>query len=134
MDNELINKAFLFAQEKHKGQTYNNGEFIQHPLQTYEILKTILPEDTNLLAAGLLHDTIEDCGISKKTLESLFNEDVASLVWEVTKESYNFFPNLRTRRGVLLKFADRLSNLASMTGQPVEWQAKYILKSKFWKS
>ena len=134
MDNELINKAFLFAQEKHKGQTYNDGEFIQHPLQTYEILKTILPQDTNLLAAGLLHDVAEDCGVSEKTLISEFNEDVASLVYEVTKQGYNFFPRLKTRRGAILKFADRLSNLVNIQHWSAEKQAKYIVKSKFWLS
>lgn len=134
MDNALVYKAYLFALEKHIGQTYNNGAFIQHPLQTYEILKTILPQDYNLLSAGLLHDTIEDQNVTQEEIEKEFNSDIASLVWEVTKSDYNTFPNLKTKRGTILKFADRLSNLSNMTDWPEERQAKYILKSKFWLS
>ena len=139
MDNELINKAFLFASEKHKGQIYNNGEFIQHPLQTYEILKAVLPKDTNLLAAGLLHDTIEDTDTTKKEIEKEFNEDIASLVWEVTKYKPDknkaaLFPNLKTKRGIILKFADRLSNLTHMEEWPDKKQQWYLKSSKFWLS
>lgn len=134
MDNKLIKKALAFATEKHKGQRYNNGKFIQHPIQTYKILKTILPEDESLLTAGLLHDTAEDCNISQETLTKEFNEDVAVLVYEVTKTTYNKFPRLKTRRGIILKFADRLANLANINQWSEERQAKYLLKSKFWSS
>ncbi len=128
----MYNKAFTYATKKHEGQEYNGGAFILHPIEVAYILKT-LTDDENLICAGLLHDVIEQCNVTYEELSHEFNEDIASLVREVTKFKYNTFPNLKTRRGVILKFADRLANLYSMDKWDEERQAKYILKSKFWK-
>lgn len=134
----IIDKAKKYAQEKHKGQIYRGKDFYKsHPLLVYKILKLILPEDENIQIAGLLHDTIEDCPtVTYTELVNKFGEDVADLVAEVTKEGYNYFPHLKTRRGVILKFADRLANISSKGG---DWSEKkqddYVFqKSKFWKS
>lgn len=132
-DNELLNKAYFFAKEKHKNQLYGVVGFIYHPLQVYEIIKLLCPLDINLQIAALLHDVLEDTKTSYKELEKEFNEDVTALVKEVTKSEYNTFPNLKTQRGYQLKFADRLSNLSNMQEWSERRKRKYMKKSRFWK-
>jgi (p)ppGpp synthase/HD superfamily hydrolase len=92
-----------------------------------------VPQDESLLAAGYLHDVMEDCSVTYEELKREFNQDIADLVKEVTKSKYNTFPHLSTRRGVMLKFADRLANLSMMDDKDEQWQKRYIEKSKFWK-
>jgi (p)ppGpp synthase/HD superfamily hydrolase len=93
-----------------------------------------------LQAAALLHDILEDTDVSYDTLASEFGVDVANLVQEVTHErraddSGWYFPYLHSIRGIVLKFADRSSNLSRMEGV---WDTKhiekYLKKSKFWQS
>ena len=133
MDNDLINKAYLFALEVHKDEKYGEQDFISHPLQVYEVISLLKPDDIPLRVASLLHDCIES-GVTKKQIEKEFGEDVAQLVEEVSKTSYNTFPKLESTRGVILKFADRLCNLANMQDWTKERQTTYIQKSTFWKS
>jgi GTP pyrophosphokinase len=130
-----LDKALTFASEKHEGQTRDNGDpFVLHPIKVGQILITVTPDDDNLIAAGVLHDTLEDTDTTYDELVTNFNEDVASLVQEVTKSGYNTFPDLKTRRGVMLKFADRLANLSTIDEWSPEEQQRYLDKSKFWKS
>ena len=112
---------------------------MQHAIHTYNILKATfgVREDTGMFVAGLLHDVLEDTPVTYNEIKYLFGESVALLVKEVTKTKYNVFPNLTSMRGVILKFADRLSNLFNSYVSPEkdkEWKEKYIKKSKFWKS
>jgi (p)ppGpp synthase/HD superfamily hydrolase len=127
-----IDKALTYARNKHAGQKYGGKPFIFHPLLTSEIIRVVLPDDENMVSAALLHDTLEDTKTTPAELTEEFGADVAGLVFEVTKTDYNTFPNLKTRRGVILKFADRLANLVGMETKDKEWQEKYIQKSKFW--
>ena len=129
----ILRQALQFATIKHKGQLYGGQEFIIHPIATVGILEAVVPQDESLLAAGYLHDVIEDCSVTYEELKREFNQDIADLVKEVTKSKYNTFPNLSTRRGVMLKFADRLANLSMMDDKDKQWQKRYIEKSKFWK-
>lgn len=133
MDNELINKAYLFALDVHKDEKYGERDFIFHPLQVYEVISLLEPDDVSLRMASLLHDCIES-GIKKGQIEEEFGEDVAQLVEEVSKTSYNTFPKLKSPRGVILKFADRLCNLSNMKDWTKERQTTYVQKSTFWKS
>jgi guanosine-3',5'-bis(diphosphate) 3'-pyrophosphohydrolase len=93
-----------------------------------------------LQAAALLHDTLEDTDTTYEKLVTTFGADIAGLILEVThdrKEDNSgwYFPNLHSIRGIVLKFADRASNLSRMEGV---WDAgrieNYIKKSKFWQS
>ena len=86
----------------------------------------------DLWKAVLFHDVLEDTDTTYDDLLTNFNVDIANLVREVTKTKYNTFPDLHSRRGVMLKFADRLSNLKNMQLWGDEKQLKYIRKSKFW--
>jgi len=135
---KLIDRALQFATKKHIKQLDDvNDPYIIHPVQVAEIIK-LVSDDENLIAAAYLHDTIEDTKTTYKELVKKFNEDVANLVMEVTHDGSKdtlgyFFPRLTTKRGILLKFADRLSNLSRMESWDIARQIHYLKKSKFWK-
>ena len=81
----LVDKARLFAAECHDGQTRASGEpYVEHPIQSALLLAN-LHLDVTTLAATLLHDVMEDCGVTYDELEKRFGEDVARLVDGVTK-------------------------------------------------
>jgi guanosine-3',5'-bis(diphosphate) 3'-pyrophosphohydrolase len=85
VDADLLRRAYAYAAEKHEGQTRRSGEpYITHPLAVALIL-TELEMDDATLAAGLLHDVVEDCGVSRDQLASEFGEEIADLVDGVTK-------------------------------------------------
>jgi len=131
--NGIVERAEVFATAAHAGQFRTDDKpFIEHPRKTAEILMTIT-DDANLIAAGWLHDTIEDCGMTYELLRDEFNDDVAELVALVSHTAPNTYPGLKdNRRAVILKFADRLSNLSDMAGWSSGKRGKYILKSMFW--
>ena len=85
---KLLDKAIKFAVDKHAGQFRKgtNIPYITHPLETMSILNS-MRADTNLLIAGLLHDTLEDTKATKEEITELFNKDIANLVDGVTKIS-----------------------------------------------
>ena len=84
-DTALVRRAFVFAREKHSGQTRQSGEpYIIHPVEVTEVLAD-LEMDEQTLAAGLLHDVIEDCGVTTEEVAHLFGSEVAHLVDGVTK-------------------------------------------------
>lgn len=131
----ILRRAEEYATAAHAGQFRTDGQpFIKHPRDTANLLSTIT-DDVNLIAAGYLHDTIEDCGITYEMLVDEFNEDIADLVQAVTNNGKkNTFPGLeKNRRAVVLKFADRLSNLSDMNEWNKKRKATYIQSSKFWK-
>jgi len=137
----LIEKALQFATEKHDGQFDDEGKpYIMHPVAVASLLATIIEDDENLVAAAFLHDTLEDTDTTYDELAQVFNEDIANLVQEVTKlkvEGRKLFPMLHTRRGAVLKFADRLHNLSRLKVIPnTKWTQekidKYVESSRFW--
>lgn len=140
MEEDKLLKAIAFAKEKHRGQLDDNGKdyFEEHCLQVYNIL-SVITEDQNLLCAALLHDTYEDTDTTYEEVLQIFGRDIADLVNEVTQEGQKdskgyYFPRLKTERGILLKFADRLSNLSRMEAWDDKRREHYLKKSKFWKS
>ena len=133
----LEDKALEFAAEKHKGQLDDQGRpyFFAHIVQVHGLLNEVT-DDEETLCAGLLHDIIEDTETSYEELVHEFNKEIADLVMELTYEggddSGRYFPRLHTRKAIVVKFADRLSNLARMVDWPGDWQQDYMDKSKFW--
>ena len=84
-DKDLLRRAYAYAAAKHEGQFRRSGEpYIMHPLAVSAIL-TELEMDDATLAAGLLHDVVEDCGVSRDQLAAEFGEEIADLVDGVTK-------------------------------------------------
>ena len=84
---EFIKKAYLFAENLHKGQKRQSGDdYITHPLNVAYILAD-MHADRDTVCAGLLHDTLEDTHISKEEIAEQFNATIANLVDGVTKIS-----------------------------------------------
>lgn len=139
MKSLLIQSAAIYARDAHRGQLRDDGQpFIVHPIAVARILEKVT-DDENLIAAALLHDVIEDTDVTYEQLKANFGPDIADLVHEVTKEGRQdskgyYFPRLKTQRGIMLKFADRLSNISDMQGWDDKRKAHYLKKSKFWKS
>jgi len=138
---ELINKAYLFAKKKHGNQLDDEGKnyFTFHVYRVYRCLETLVPGEYELLCAALLHDTLEDTETTYAELVKEFGKDIAELVNEVTHEGKPdekgfFFPRLNSKRGIMLKFADRLSNLSRMNSWNIKRAEQYLRKSKFWRS
>lgn len=134
-----LEKAMVFAKERHKGHLDDLGKsyYSAHLLQVFNILSCVT-DDEDILSAAILHDTIEDTETTYEELVKLFGSRVADLVNEVTdegeKDNYGkYFPRLKSRDGILIKFADRLSNLSRMQNWSEKRIEHYLKKSKFWK-
>lgn len=137
VDIELVKKAYYFAEEAHKEQKRISGEpYIQHPVDVACILAE-LGMDTSTIAAGLLHDVIEDTDCSYEEMAKIFNEEIANLVDGVTKlgkieyktREEQQADNVRKMllamakdiRVIIIKLADRLHNMRTL---------KYMSKEK----
>ena len=138
---KLVEKAYDFAREAHAGQKRRSGEdYFEHPHFVASILAELMI-DPPTIAAGLLHDTVEDCKEKNITLDTIrqeFGDEVAQLVDGVTKlERLNFAnreeaqaESLRKMilamskdiRVVLIKLADRLHNMMTLKAQPPDRQ------------
>ncbi|MBL7168008.1 HD domain-containing protein [Candidatus Bathyarchaeota archaeon] len=135
----LEDKALEFASEKHKGQLDDQGRpyFFAHIVQVHSILRDVT-DDEEVLCAGILHDTIEDTDTTYEEILHEFNREIADLVQELTfqgtKETGRYFPVLKSRKAIMVKFADRLSNLSRMRDWPGDWQEDYLRQSCFWVS
>lgn len=126
----LLNKAYVYAMNKHGGQTRASGDpYFSHPLEVAAIL-TDMNMDENTIAVALLHDTIEDTSATRVEIEALFGEDTARLVDGLTKlkkldlisKKAAQAENLRKLllaiaddvRVLLVKLADRLHNMRTL--------------------
>ena len=137
---EIIQKAEKFAREKHKGQKDDEGNdyFETHCRNVFRILMNVT-KDNHILIAGLLHDTLEDTNTTLDELKEKFGNRVANLVYEVTHEGKKdergfYFPRLKTKEAIMIKFADRLSNISRMNNWNENRKEHYLKKSKFWRS
>ena len=139
-DIELVKKAYEFSQKYHAGQTRASGEpYLVHPLEVGIIL-TDMRLDTTAIAAGLLHDSVEDTSVTIEQIQAEFGEQVAHIVEGVTKISRIDFAsreeaqaeNVRKMilamvddiRVVLIKLADRLHNMRTLQHLSPERQEK----------
>lgn len=139
MDKTLIEKAAAFARWKHKGQKDDSGKsyFLAHLEHVASILIAADAKE-EIIAAAYLHDTLEDTDTTYEELLEAFGQEVADLVHEVThegeKDAYGFyFPRLKSKDGITLKLADRMSNIMRMDSWDKKRQKHYLKKTKFWK-
>lgn len=137
---DLIDRAYNFSLNAHRGQHRQSGEdYIQHPLAVASILAD-LELDLATIAAGLLHDVVEDTGISIADVEEEFGPEIARLVDGVTKlgklkyrtpveeQADNlrkmFLAMARDVRVILIKLADRLHNMRTLLHVSTDKQAR----------
>src|SRR5713101_5208233 len=139
-DLELVRKAYEFSQKQHSGQQRASGEpYLVHPLEVALVLAE-MKMDSVAVAAGLLHDSVEDTSVTVVDIRKEFGEQVAHIVEGVTKISAIDFAtreeqqaeNLRKMmlamvddiRVVLIKLADRLHNMRTLEHLAPERQQK----------
>ncbi len=139
-DVDLLRRAYIFSAKAHQGQTRLSGEpYLNHPIEVASILADIVL-DVATVAAGLLHDTVEDAGVTVEDIRSLFGDEVAVLVDGMTKlsrielqsreqrEAENFRKMIvamaRDIRVILIKLADRLHNMRTLTYLPPDKQKR----------
>lgn len=130
-----------FARQKHLGQLRKDGvtPYINHPILVAELIKKYKKSRNidAIVAAALLHDTLEDTYTSYRELEDNFGEMVASMVMEVTTASYmpylvgksNYLKHKMidmSNYSLCIKLADRLANLMDAKTLPAEKQQQII--------
>jgi guanosine-3',5'-bis(diphosphate) 3'-pyrophosphohydrolase len=141
-DLELVERAYEFSLQHHKGQTRASGEpYLIHPLEVSQVLAE-MKLDPTAIAAGLLHDAVEDTPATTDEIREKFGEQVAHIVEGVTKidkiqlatasKEERQAENVRKMmlamvddiRVVLIKLADRLHNMRTLEHLSPERQAK----------
>ena len=139
-DVELLRKAYIFSREAHCAQLrVDKTPYIGHPLAVADILAD-MRMDIPTIAAGLLHDTIEDTETSVKDIKDIFGDEIAFLVNALTKlkkiefkskeeaQAENFRKMLLAMsedlRVIIIKFADRLHNMRTLQSLPENKQQR----------
>jgi len=143
-DRALVEKAFAFAAEAHQGHLRLSGEpYLVHLVETAKSLAAI-GMSAKVVAAGLLHDSIEDVGVEPKTIEKEFGKEVLFLVEGVTKlgrfkyhGAQRHVESLRKlliatgkdARVLVIKLMDRLHNMKTLQFVPEEKRKRIALET-----
>src|SRR5580765_4792896 len=145
-DIELLRRAYVFSAFEHKGQVRHSGEpYLVHPLEVADLLAD-MRLDVVAIAAGLLHDIVEDTQTPIERIKELFGPDVAHVVEGVTKLSSIQFSSSEERqaenfrkmllamvddiRVILVKLADRLHNMRTLHHLPEERRARIAQETR----
>ena len=128
---EIVLRAAAFAAEKHRNQRRKDEEaspYINHPVQVAHILVQENVEDPEVLAAALLHDTIEDTNTSLEELEIVFGYEIACIVNECTdnkklnklerKQAQIDHAAHISHKAKLVKLADKIANVNDINDAP----------------
>jgi (p)ppGpp synthase/HD superfamily hydrolase len=138
----LIKKAAMFADERHAGQKrmFTGEPYIVHPLAVADLVEASGASEA-VIAAAVLHDVIEDCGVSEAELAEMFGSEVAGLVNEVTNQFSSSKSGLpRSERkamerarlagisanGQSIKVADIIDNCSSVAERSPEFASSYL--------
>jgi GTP diphosphokinase / guanosine-3',5'-bis(diphosphate) 3'-diphosphatase len=145
-DIELLRRAYVFSAFEHKGQVRHSGEpYLVHPLEVADQLAD-MKLDVVAIAAGLLHDIVEDTQTPIDRIKELFGADVAHVVEGVTKLGAISFSSSEERqaenfrkmllamvddiRVILVKLADRLHNMRTLHHLPEERRIKIAQETR----
>ncbi len=139
-DKRMIRKAFDMALESHKDMRRKSGEpYIYHPIAVAQIAAEEIGLGTTSIVCALLHDVVEDTGVTLDDIEQEFGKKVAKIIDGLTKisgvfdtnsslQAENFRKMLLTLaddvRVILIKLADRLHNMRTMEFMPRDKQLK----------
>lgn len=146
-ETKLIRKAFDIALEAHKDMRRKSGEpYIYHPISVARICAEEMGLEPTAIVCALLHDTVEDTHITLQDIEDLFGVTVRKIIDGLTKipevfdentsiQAENFRKMILTIsddfRVVLVKLADRLHNMRTLTSMQPEKQLKIASETKF---
>ena len=140
-----LEKAIIFATEKHKSQVRkgNGRPYILHPLSVLITLLSIKDSKNAFLlaVAAILHDTVEDCGVTLQEIADLFGYQVASLVEELTSDEAEIKRLGKTEYlkqklakmssyALCIKLVDRLDNIKDMKDMNQSFRDKQIASTK----
>lgn len=145
-DRQLICEAFRFAHALHEGQTRKSGEpYIAHPIAVAGLLLD-LGGDGTMIAAGFLHDVVEDTAVTPEDIEARFGTEVRQLVEGVTKLTQLTFSSKTERqaenfrrmflsmakdiRVIVVKLADRLHNMRTLEHLRLDKQERIALETR----
>ena len=145
-DVEVLRRAYVFSADEHKGQVRHSGEpYLVHPLEVADFLAD-MHLDVTAIAAGLLHDVVEDTLTTVERIEELFGPEVAHVVAGVTKLGALPFASLEQRqaesfrkmllamvddvRVILVKLADRLHNMRTLEHLPKDRRARIAQETR----
>ena len=141
-DLDIIDRAYIYSARVHDGQVRLSGEpYLSHPLEVANILSD-MNLDVVSIAAGILHDVIEDTSATEEDIKEMFGQDVLNIVSGVTKLSKLPFRSSQARqaesirkmilamaddiRVILIKLADRLHNMRTLQFHNNEQKKKKI--------
>lgn len=137
-DYSKLSKAIIIAEQYHRTQTRHSGiPYIVHPFDVVNILLDLGVTDENLLCAGMLHDTIEDTEYTEVMMRKDFGDEITNIVMEVTKIEENVHTTIKEKmdflkdcvhksfESLILKFADRYSNVISYGKDKRKWYKAY---------
>src|SRR6201994_3046816 len=145
-DIELLRRAYVFSAYEHKGQVRHSGEpYLVHPLEVADLLAD-MKLDVVAVAAGLLHDVVEDTLTTPERIAELFGPEIAHVVEGVTKigaipfssseerQAENFRKMLLAMvddiRVILVKLADRLHNMRTLNHLSEERRVKIAQETR----
>jgi (p)ppGpp synthase/HD superfamily hydrolase len=126
----LEERALAFAKTAHESidqrRKYTNEPYICHPIAVAELVRTV-PHTSDMIAAAYLHDTIEDCNVTREEIAAEFGEYVAELVWWLSDQSKPSDGNRKVRKEIdrqhiakapsaakLIKICDLIDNTRSI--------------------
>jgi GTP pyrophosphokinase len=146
-ETKMVRKAFDMALEAHKDMRRKSGEpYIYHPIAVARICAEEMGLEPIAVACALLHDTVEDTYISLQDIEDIFGSKVRTIIDGLTKipevfdentsiQAENFRKMILTIsddfRVVLIKLADRLHNMRTLSSMKVEKQLKIASETRF---
>lgn len=119
MSKLLIHRAQWFSSVVHEGQKYGPKPYTHHLERVHAVLRRFGVEDEEVLAAGWLHDVLEDTAITYKQLELGFGRRVADIVFDVTDElgrsraerkDKTYKKTAKNKDAIVVKLADRIAN------------------------
>jgi len=138
-DLDLIERAYIFARRAHAGEKRYSGEpYFNHVHETAKIIAK-LGMDSETIAAGLLHDSVEDAGVERESIQSQFGDDILFLIEGVTKLGKLRFSGVKRHveslrklfiatsfdiRVLIIKLSDRLHNMRTLEFVPKEKQRR----------
>src|SRR6187200_917433 len=145
-DIELLRRAYVFSAFEHKGEVRHSGEpYLVHPVEVADLLAD-MKLDVVAIAAGLLHDIVEDTQTPIERIRELFGHDIAHVVEGVTKLGAISFSSSEERqaenfrkmllamvddiRVILVKLADRLHNMRTLNHLPEDRRIKIAQETR----